>query len=150
VPLPLSSFDLVSAPSPHLRTPGQNPTDWKHIDTRSPPGAILGCDYTGRVAASADSGARDHIKVGTRVAGWVHGNLFPDRGAFAQYLKVPADLTFVVPDKVKPEEAAAFGIPYFTSFQGLHHSQKSGWPPVKESGKWVSLGLVWLRRGEER
>jgi NADPH:quinone reductase-like Zn-dependent oxidoreductase len=106
-------------------------------------GGIIGCDYTGVIVESADSKARTHLKPGQRVAGCVHGGKFLDKGSFAQYLKVPADLTFAVPDGLKPEEAATYGVPYFTAFHALVHSLKHGWPPAKHNGwvSWVELGV---------
>jgi len=116
------------------------------VYTRTKEGSILGCDFSGTVVASAASGARDHVKVGTRVAGWVHGNMYPDRGSFAEYLKVPADMAFVVPDNITQEQAATYGIPYFTAFHGLVHSQKKDWPPQQHKG-WVSDVAAWTQLG---
>jgi NADPH:quinone reductase-like Zn-dependent oxidoreductase len=117
----------------------QNPTDWKHVAALSTKGSIIGCDYSGVVVEvpGSVSSKPDHIKVGARVAGWVHGGLFKDRGAFAQYLKVPANLTFPVPEGMSPREACTFGIPFYTAFHALKYSQKGPWPPAKE-GSWVS------------
>lgn len=83
---------------------------------------------------------RDHIKVGARVAGWVHGGLFKDRGSFAQYLKVPANLTFPIPDGMKSEEACTFGVPFYTSFHALKYSQHGPWPPAREGGWFLIYG----------
>lgn len=68
----------------------QNPTDWKHVKYISPKGAIIGCDFTGIVVEvpADEAHKRDHIKVGTRVAGVVHGGYYTDQGSFAEYLKV--------------------------------------------------------------
>lgn len=68
-----------------------NPTDYKHLDILSPPGSISGCDYAGEVVEVGASSS-NAWKIGERVAGVVHGGLYPDRGAFAEYLKVDADL----------------------------------------------------------
>jgi hypothetical protein len=80
---------------------------------------------------------RVHLKVGDRVAGWVHGGMYPDRGSYAEYLHIPADLCWKVPDNVTPQQAGAYGVPYCTAFHGLVHSQKGAWPPTKLN-KWVS------------
>ncbi|KAJ3487902.1 hypothetical protein NLG97_g6306 [Lecanicillium saksenae] len=69
----------------------------KHIDLFSPDGAVVGCDYAG-VVAQVGGRFTNAWKVGDRVAGWVHGGLYPDRGSFAQYLKVDGDLAWKMPD----------------------------------------------------
>ena len=86
-----------------------NPTDYKHRDNNSPPGARSGCDFEGTIVES-----KSHRPKGQRVAGWVHGGRFEDRGSFAQYLKVYADRVFTV-DKLDPASASTFGIGYFTA-----------------------------------
>ncbi|RSH86775.1 uncharacterized protein EHS24_005047 [Apiotrichum porosum] len=114
-----------------------NPTDWKHVAWLSPKGAVIGCDYTGTVVATT-SHPRVHLKVGDRVAGWVHGGMYPDRGSYAEYLHIPADLCWKVPDNVTPQQAGAYGVPYCTAFHGLVHSQKGAWPPTKLN-KWILI-----------
>lgn len=49
-----------------------NPTDWKAIETRSFPGAIAGCDYSGIVEEVGKAVTND-LKVGDRVAGLIRG-----------------------------------------------------------------------------
>jgi NADPH:quinone reductase-like Zn-dependent oxidoreductase len=91
---------------------------------------------------------RAHLKPGTRVAGVVHGGLFPDKGAFAEYVVTPADLVWVVPDSFSLSDASTFGIPFNTTVQALVHSQKAPWPPAKQN-EWVSsLGTAEGERSE--
>ena len=55
-------------------------------------------------------------KVGDHVACFLHGAAFPDEGAFAEYIKTPADLVWVVPaNTVSHEEAATLGCAYVLS-----------------------------------
>lgn len=96
-----------------------NPTDWKHIDLLSPDGAVMGCDYAGVVAAVGVE-APGGWKVGDRAAGWVHGGLFPDRGSFAEYLKIDGDLAWRVPDGVSDLQASTYGVSATTAVLGLH------------------------------
>src|ERR1700709_297862 len=56
-----------------------NPTDYKHIDMVAAPGCISGCDYSGEVV-EVGAEAPGNWTVGDRVAGSVHGGLYPDRG----------------------------------------------------------------------
>jgi NADPH:quinone reductase-like Zn-dependent oxidoreductase len=55
------------------------------------------------------------LQVGDKVAGSVHGGLFRNKGAFAEFLKVESDLCFKVPGNLPMEDAASFGIPWFTA-----------------------------------
>ncbi|WOO80715.1 Protein TOXD [Vanrija pseudolonga] len=107
---------------------GQNPTDWKHAAYISKAGDILGCDFAGVVAHVQDGEAR--VKVGDRVAGSVHGGKFKDRGSYAEYLRVPADLVWKVPDSVQLQDAAALGVALGTSIQAIIQSQGNPFPPA--------------------
>ncbi|ATY60948.1 zinc binding protein [Cordyceps militaris] len=104
-----------------------NPTDFKHIDLLSPAGAVIGCDYAG-VVAQVGSAATGAWKVGDRVAGWVHGGLYPDRGSFAQYLKVDADLAWKVPEGVSDLAASTYGVSASTAVLGLNKHLGLPWP----------------------
>lgn len=57
--------------------------DWKHSAFLSPPNVIIGCDYSGVVAALGDDLKNSEWKVGDHVAGMVHGGKFTDKGSFA-------------------------------------------------------------------
>ncbi|OAA74158.1 Alcohol dehydrogenase superfamily, zinc-type [Cordyceps fumosorosea ARSEF 2679] len=104
-----------------------NPTDFKHIDLLSPEGAVIGCDYAG-VVAKVGGDATGSWKVGDRVAGWVHGGLYEDRGSFAQFLKVDADLAWKVPDGVSDLAAATYGVSATTAVLGLQKHLGLPWP----------------------
>lgn len=91
-----------------------NPTDFKHLDAISPPHSIIGCDYAG-VVDQVGNAVKDKWNIGDRVAGAVHGGLFPDKGAFAEYLKTDADLAWKVPDGVSDTDAATYGISAITA-----------------------------------
>ncbi|KAI0823567.1 GroES-like protein [Trametes gibbosa] len=117
----------------------QNPTDWKHVDYIGVPGSILGCDFSGNVVQVGK-----HVispKVGDHVAGFLHGGAFSDEGAFAEYVKTPADLVWTVPEKtLGHDEAATLGCAFWTAAQGLFHKGRLGLvePPEKVSGdEWI-------------
>lgn len=118
----------------------QNPTDWKHVAyVASAPGNPLGCDFAGRVVSV---GSRvTTLAVGDPVAGFVHGAAYKDTGAFAQYLKTPAELAWKIPPgSVSFEEAATMGCGLWTAIQGLYHPTRLGLaePPNKTSnGEWI-------------
>jgi NADPH:quinone reductase-like Zn-dependent oxidoreductase len=99
-----------------------NPTDFKHLDVISPPHSIIGCDYAGVIHEVGDS-AKGKWNVGDRVAGAVHGGLYPDKGAFAEYLKTDADLAWKVPDSISDADATTYGVSAVTAMLVLnvHH-----------------------------
>ena len=96
-----------------------NPTDFKHADVVSPRGAILGCDFAG-VVAHIGKFAPGNWTIGDRVAGVVHGGLYPDKGSFAEYLVTPGDLAWKIPHAVSDAEAATYGISAVTAMLGLN------------------------------
>ncbi|OSD08389.1 GroES-like protein [Trametes coccinea BRFM310] len=117
----------------------QNPTDWKHVDTIGVPGTILGCDFSGYVVKTGKDVSTP--KVGDHVAGFVHGGAFTDEGAFAEYVKTPADLVWVVPENtVNHDQAATLGCAFWTAAQALFHKTRLGLvePPAKAAGnEWI-------------
>ncbi|KAH9846081.1 GroES-like protein [Lenzites betulinus] len=118
----------------------QNPTDWKHVyGPRGVVGSIVGCDFSGYVVKTGKNVVTP--KVGDHVAGFVHGAAFPDEGAFAEYVKTPANLVFTVPrDTLTHDEAATLGCAFWTAAQALFHPTRLGLvePPAKASGnEWV-------------
>ncbi|KAH7139906.1 chaperonin 10-like protein [Dactylonectria estremocensis] len=96
-----------------------NPTDFKHLDIISPPHSIIGCDFAGVVHRVGDA-AKTRWKVGDRVAGAVHGGLFPDKGAFAEYLKVDHELAWKVPDHITDTDATTYGVSAVTAMLSLN------------------------------
>lgn len=50
-----------------------NPTDWKHIDFLPSKGATVGSDYSG-IIHSIGSAVNNDLKVGDKVAGFIHGS----------------------------------------------------------------------------
>ncbi|EAU38558.1 protein TOXD [Aspergillus terreus NIH2624] len=86
-----------------------NPTDWKHIKYRAPPGTVIGCDYAGVVEA-----------VGKNVK-----KSFKQRrpyGAFAEYIVAKGDIQIHIPENVSFQEAATLGVGITTVGQGLYQS----------------------------
>lgn len=83
-------------------------TSTSGVTLRPKPGVIVGCDWSGYVVKTGKN--VQNVAIGDLVAGSVQGNTWPDRGAFAEYLKAAADLTWKVPEgTVSPEEAATMG-----------------------------------------
>jgi NADPH:quinone reductase-like Zn-dependent oxidoreductase len=114
----------------------QNPTDWKASAFRAPPGAIIGCDFSGTVVKLGDNLKNADIKLGDKVAGTVHGGLSTTKGSNAQYLRAESDLVFKVPEGVQMEQAATFGVAWVTACQVsvqwmLIPASKRLWPRVR-------------------
>ena len=69
----------------------------------------LGCDVSGIVVKVGKDVAG--VKVGDHVTTTVHGAAFADEGAFAEYVKTPADLAWVVPEGTLTfEQSATFNV----------------------------------------
>ena len=67
-----------------------------------------------------------------RVAGVVHGGLYPNRGAFAEYLKIDSNLAWKVPDDVDDAAAATFGISAATVMLALNARLGLPYPGEKQ------------------
>ncbi|EKM59886.1 uncharacterized protein PHACADRAFT_88172 [Phanerochaete carnosa HHB-10118-sp] len=117
----------------------QNPTDWHHISLFTNVGTICGCDWSGYVVKTGKNVTSP--AVGDHVASFVFGGMYKDRGAFAEYAKTSADLTWKVPEgTLSHEEAATMGGAYWTAVQALFHPARLGLvePPKKvDKEEWI-------------
>ncbi|KAI0924688.1 hypothetical protein AcW2_005498 [Taiwanofungus camphoratus] len=117
----------------------QNPTDWKFVDFMTKPGTILGCDWSGYVVQTGKNVITP--KIGDHVAGFVQGGTYTDGGAYAEYVRTPAELSWIVPvDTISHEQAATLGCAFWTSVQALYHPTRLGLvePPAKvDKEEWV-------------
>jgi NADPH:quinone reductase-like Zn-dependent oxidoreductase len=115
---------------------GLNPTDWKHIAYLSPPGVLVGCDYSGVVEAVGKD-VRKKFAKGDRVCGFAHGGnaVQPEDGAFAEYIAVKGDLQWKIPETMSFQEAATLGVGISTVGQALYQSLKLALPtePIKDN-----------------
>lgn len=86
-----------------------NPTDYKMPARFPSPGALVGSDFAGAIAAVG--AAVTGLAVGDRVCGAVHGNNPTDKatGAFANYVRVPGSMAIRVPESMSWEQAATIG-----------------------------------------
>lgn len=88
----------------------------------------------------------------------MHGGKFPDKGAFAEYIKIDENRAFKVPAGMKSEVACQLGVGWITAAmvgrslkretrssvfnlqQGLYHHQKNPYPPQSTGdGNWVGV-----------
>lgn len=125
VPIPEISDNEILV---KVRAVALNATDFKHIDAISPSNCIVGCDYAGEVF-KVGKGAAKLWNIGDRVAGAVHGGLYSDRGAFAEYLKTDADLAWKVPASMDDATATVYGVSAVTAVLAL--SGRLGLPSVE-------------------
>ncbi|TFK92536.1 GroES-like protein [Polyporus arcularius HHB13444] len=121
----------------------QNPSDWKHIDFKlGKPGSILGTDFSGIVVKTGKN-VTGGPKVGDHVAGIAHACAYPDKGAYAEYVKADSELVWVVPENTfSHEQAAAYGAAFWTSVQALYNPKHLGLvePPAKVAKpEWVLI-----------
>ena len=121
-----------------------NPTDFKHLDVISPPHSIICCDYAGVVQKVGDAASKSW-KVGDRVAGAVHGGLYPDKGSFAEYLKTEADLAFKIPDSVSDTDATTYGVSAVTAMLDLH--VRHGLPMIDEKAHAPTNEAIFIYAG---
>ncbi|CAI7606437.1 unnamed protein product [Penicillium glandicola] len=124
---------VTDRPTPKLRddyvlvktvSVGLNPTDWKHVAFLSPPGSLVGCDYSGIVEAVGKDVKKQFTK-GDR----------PEDGTFAEYIVAKGDVQWKVPENMSFQEAATLGVGINTVGQGLYQSLKLALPtePIKDA-----------------
>src|SRR5436190_13082209 len=92
-----------------------NPTDHKTHSNFPSPGAIMGCDFAGRVVAVGTKVV--NLRIGDQVCGAVHGSNLIDHetGAFAEYVRATGNFVLKIPAYMSFEKAAALGgIGYMT------------------------------------
>jgi NADPH:quinone reductase-like Zn-dependent oxidoreductase len=94
-----------------------NPTDWKHVTSMSSPGLIVGCDFAGVVEELGPNVRNTSLKKGDRVAGFVHGSKYKDKGSFAEFLKTNSELVAKIPENVTDEVASSLGVGGETAVQ---------------------------------
>ncbi|RPD66608.1 GroES-like protein [Lentinus tigrinus ALCF2SS1-7] len=121
----------------------QNPSEWKHIDWKlGKPGSILGLDYSG-IVVKAGKDVSSGPKVGDHVAGVAHSGAYPDKGAFAEYVKADPELVWIVPENTfSHEQAAAYGTVFWTAVQALYNPKHLGLvePPKKVAKpEWILI-----------
>ena len=92
------------------------------------------------------------MRLGDKVAASLRGGVDKERGGFAEYVKVYADLAWVIPAETYTfEEAATIGIPLYTSVIALYGPNSLGLPQPGDAnppapGTWVSGATVNQRR----
>lgn len=68
------------------------------------------------------------LKIGDKVAGCVHGGWSKEEGSYAEYAVIDSNMCFIVPDRMKMEDAATYGVGWVTAAQVSYHlcSQEYG------------------------
>ena len=120
IPKLRDNFILVKTVSVAL-----NPTDWKQLENRPTPGALIGCDYAG-IVEEVGKGVTKPFRRGDRICGFAHGSnaVYPENGAFAEYIVVKGDAAALIPDSLSFQEAATLGVGIGTVAQALYQDKK--------------------------
>ncbi|POS75425.1 zinc-binding dehydrogenase [Diaporthe helianthi] len=97
-----------------------NPSDHKMGAAFPSPGAVVGMDFSGIVAAIHPETKTD-LKIGDRVCGMAQGSNpgDPSNGAFAQYVRARPEILLRVPKNMSMEEAATLGVGLMTNVMAL-------------------------------
>ncbi|KAH8723024.1 oxidoreductase-like protein [Phaeosphaeriaceae sp. PMI808] len=129
VPLPkLTKDDWVLVKTKAIAL---NPTDWKSLTHRASPGSIVGCDYAGVVEEVGKNVTG--LKVGDRIAGFVHGGDPADHtnGSGAEHIKARFGPHLKFSENLSFEDAATLGVGITTVGQGLYQALGLPFPPAK-------------------
>jgi NADPH:quinone reductase-like Zn-dependent oxidoreductase len=124
VPIPGISENEILV---EIRAVVLNQIDNKFAETLSSCGSRLGSDFAG-VVSKVGPKAAGTCNTGERVAGMVYGEIYNDRGTFAEYFKTDADLVWRVPDKVSDNETSTFGVTAVTAMLALNFYLDVAWP----------------------
>ncbi|KAI8667066.1 PKS-ER domain-containing protein [Fusarium sp. Ph1] len=103
-------------------TAAQNPTDVLCFDNKIfGNGAVLGCDFTGKVEALGSNVTR--LKVGDTIAGLIWGGEIEGQGAYSEYTLADEKICFRFPDNIPLEQAATVPLAATTAWLALFRSQ---------------------------
>ncbi|KAK5559138.1 hypothetical protein LTR46_003327 [Exophiala xenobiotica] len=117
----------------------QNPTDIKSFDqNRFGDGAILGCDFCGRVEDVGKEVAR--FQRGDRMSGFVRGGRPGGLGAYATHTIADDGLGFVVPEGMSSEAAATLPLALATASLALLSPHSIGMDRSKSNKNQL---LIW-------
>ncbi|KAK5732600.1 putative secondary metabolism biosynthetic enzyme [Elasticomyces elasticus] len=118
------------SPSPNellisLHAIGLNPIDPLYVSAPlGATGRIIGSDFAGSITSlGSHVPPSSELRIGDRVSGFLQGacSVNPRPGAFAEYLCVPWDLIWKVPEAVGMEEAAGVSLVALTAAQGVYY-----------------------------
>lgn len=123
-PIPALEPDMVLVKTAAVAI---NPHDAKTLEYSTIPGAIVGSDFSGAVAAlGSDVKASGRFAIGDRVAGTVLGmnKMRPDIGAFAEYVNAMSDFLLKIPDSLSFEEASTLPLGAATALFALFNEME--------------------------
>ncbi|KAK5695564.1 hypothetical protein LTR17_024581 [Elasticomyces elasticus] len=121
---------------------GLNPIDPLYVSTPlGATGRTIGSDFAGIIAAlGAHVPPSSEFRLGDRVSGFLQGacSTNPRPGAFAEFLVVPWDLVWKVPEGVGIEEAAGVSLVALTAAQAVWYCLGLRAPVAYDrEGKWA-------------
>ncbi|KAK4895013.1 hypothetical protein LTR27_006880 [Elasticomyces elasticus] len=104
---------------------GLNPIDPLYVSSPLAPSSqtrVIGSDFAGSITSLGPSvPSSSTLRIGDHVSGFLQGacSTNPRPGAFAEYLCVPWDLVWKLPDEMGAEEAAGVSLVALTAAQGV-------------------------------
>ncbi|TGJ78105.1 hypothetical protein E0Z10_g10657 [Xylaria hypoxylon] len=116
---------------------GINPVDMKLSGRMASTGAVCGCDFAGIIVAIGPDVPEEGFSLGDRVAGVVPGmdSLFPENGAFAEYVCAYVDFVWLLPSEMPFEIGATLGVASliagYALFQSLRLAGHPEAPTIK-------------------
>lgn len=138
VPMPIPSESEILV---RVHAVALNPVDALYVfNPIGSTGRVVGSDFAGTVEDIIDnSDRRLKLNIGDRVAGFVQGACsINDRpGAFAEYVAVPHDLVWKIPDTLSFVKAATISLCGLTAAQALFGEDRLGLRPPWEIGNEV-------------
>jgi NADPH:quinone reductase-like Zn-dependent oxidoreductase len=140
------SLESVPLPSiqPHqvlvrTKTVAQNPTDVKSFDDNNMgDGAVLGCDFCGRVEQLGADVTR--VQVGDRIAGLIFPGEKKGVGAYAEHTVADEKICFKVPEPMSSEAAATIPLALATAWLAMLSSHSLGMDRSKGDANQL---LIW-------
>jgi NADPH:quinone reductase-like Zn-dependent oxidoreductase len=140
------SLESVPLPSllPHqvlVRTKAvaQNPTDVKSFDDNNMgDGAVLGCDFCGRVEQLGADVTR--VKVGDRIGAFIFPGDKKGVGAYAEHTVADERISFKVPESMSSEAAATIPLALTTAWLAIFSPYSLGMDRSKRDGNQM---LIW-------
>merc|ERR1712000_544021 len=128
----------------HLQPRRQSPRQCHHSHHQRPAASRQsqdGCPEPHRFQAAGK------WKVGDRVGSVVHGGMYPDEGAFAEYAKIDHDLAWPIPDDISDADATTYGVSAMTAMFALNSRLGLPFPGSKENTKPAAGDIIFIYAG---
>jgi NADPH:quinone reductase-like Zn-dependent oxidoreductase len=115
-------------------------------------GRTIGSDFAGTIASLGSSiPSTSNLSIGNQVSGFLQGACSVNErpGAFAEYLTIPWDLVWKVPENIKIGEAAGVSLVALTAAQGMWYRLGLPTPFAFEKNKLLDEHPEWTSHHKE-